>query len=281
MKKPILIWILILTTCIEIHSQQIFDVHIHGSDNISEQLNILKEYGVYKAALSTSWFLEHSYKDIPGLKLLKGLMLACPNGKVPYSENFCFENQQDFPEPRWVEENIISGNIDFIGEVLNQYYGITPNSDKLYPYYALAEKYNLPIGFHTGIAGPDHDSPNFKVALGNPMLLEDVLIRFPKLKIWIMHAGAPFVQETIALMKYYSNVYADISVISNPYIFPKAEFQSIMHQLLDAGLENKLMFGTDNGDIKLILENFNSVELTAEQKEKILYKNAKGFFEKQ
>lgn len=36
------------------------------------------------------------------------------------------------------------------------------------------------------------------------------------------------------------------------------------------------MFGTDNGDIKLILENFNSV--TAEQKEKILYKNAEGFF---
>lgn len=60
------------------------------------------------------------------------------------------------------------------------------------------------------------------------------------------------------------------------YIFPKAEFQSNTHQLLGAGWENKLMFGTDNGDIKLIVENFNFV--TAEQKEKILYKNAEGFF---
>lgn len=96
-----------------------------------------------------------------------------------------------------------------------------------------------------------------------------------------MHAGAPFVQETIALMKYYQTVYADISVISNPYIFSPGEFQEIMRQLIQAGLEDRLMFGTDNGDIRSILDNTDLLTLTPEQKEKILYRNAEKFFSKE
>lgn len=101
-----------------------------------------------------------------------------------------------------------------------------------------------------------------------------------KLKIWIMHAGAPFVQETIAMMKYYRTVHADISVISNPYIFSPAEFQLSMQQLINAGLENRLMFGTAKGDIKYILDNLDQLELTTAPKEKILYLNAERFFSK-
>jgi len=39
------------------------------------------------------------------------------------------------------------------------------------------------------------------------------------------------------------------------------------------------MFGSDNGDIKLILTNFHALNfLSAEQKEKILYQNVERFF---
>ena len=41
------------------------------------------------------------------------------------------------------------------------------------------------------------------------------------------------------------------------------------------------MFGSDNGDIKKIISNVNSVDfLSQEQKEKIFYKNAEIFFGK-
>ncbi len=94
-----------------------------------------------------------------------------------------------------------------------------------------------------------------------------------------MHAGAPFLEDTIAIMKYYPNVYADISVISNPYIFPKAEFNSIMGKLINAGLEDRLMFGSDNGDIKSAINNIEElVFLNAFQKRKIYYENAETFF---
>lgn len=208
-------------------------------------------------------------------------MLACPNGKVPYSNEFCFEDYNDLPDIKWVEEQIREKQIDFIGEVLSQYDGISASDKKLFPFYALAEKYGLPVGIHTGLAGPDHGSPNFKISLGSPMLMEEMLQKFPTLKVWIMHSGAPYIEDTLAIMNYYRNVYADISAISNPHIFPPAEFHSIMKRFIDAGLESRLMFGSDNGDITQIIANVDGLKfLSAEQKEKIFYKNAENLFAK-
>ena len=208
-------------------------------------------------------------------------MLACPEGKVPYSLQYCFPNKEDFPNLEWVEQLIKENKIQFLGEILSQYYGISPSDEKLLPYYALEEKYNIPVGIHTGLAGPNHGSKNFKVSLGTPLLFETLLQKFPKLKVWIMHAGAPFLEDTIAIMKYYPNVYADISAINNPYIFSKSEFSDIIKKLIDAGLEDRLMFGSDNGEIQIIIDNIEALDfLTTIQKQKIYYQNAELFFSK-
>lgn len=261
------------------YPQKIFDIHIHGTTDIPQQLKTLKGVRVYKAAVSSSWKLQSSYQSQENLEILHGLMLACPNGKVPYSNQYCFDSKKDFPDLAWVEKQIIENKIDFVGEILSQYYGISPSSKKLYPFYELAEKYGLPVGIHTGLAGPNHGSANFKVSLGNPILLEGLLRDFPTLKVWIMHAGAPFIEETIAIMAYYHNVYADISAISNPDIFPPMQFYSIMKRLVDAGFENRLMFGSDNGDIEKVVENVNSLDfLSQQQKDKIFHLNAEKFF---
>ena len=281
MKKTFFQFVLILSL-IHVNAQKIFDVHIHGDENPAKQLEQLAANGVYKVAVSTSWVLQtSSYKTTDSLSIIHGLMLACPEGKVPYSLQYCYPDKKDFPDIKWVEQLIKENKIQFIGEVLSQYYGISPSDESLYPYYALAEKYNIPVGIHTGLAGPNHGSPKFKVSLGTPSLFETLLQKFPKLKVWIMHAGAPYLEETIAIMKYYPNVYTDISAINNPYIFPKSYFHFIMKRLIDAGFENRLMFGSDNGDIKNAIDNVKELDfLTEEQKEKIFYKNAEEFFKK-
>lgn len=263
------------------YSQKVFDTHIHGDTDPTMQIQQLENSDVYKAALSTSWDLQNTYRNIHKIELLYGLILPCPNGKVPYSNQLCFSDGKELPDIKWVEQQINSGKIDFIGEVLSQYYGISPSDKLLYPYYALAEKYNLPVGIHTGLAGPNHGCPNFRVSLGNPILLEDLILKFPKLKIWIMHGGSPFLEETIGIMSVYQNVYTDISAISNPYIVPHEDFYATMKKLISAGLENRLMFGSDNGDIKQAIESVNKLDfLSSEQKEKIFYKNAEQFFKK-
>ena len=169
--------------------------------------------------------------------------------------------------------------IDFLGELLNQYYGISMSDSVMFPYYALAQEFNIPIAMHTGLAGPNHGCPNFDPLMGDPKLIEPALKAFPNLRVWLMHAGAPYLEGTLKIMSTYKDVYADISVIADPAIVPMEAFAPYMKALIDAGLEDRLMFGSDGGDIAKMIDQVNNLDfLTKEQKEKIFYKNAKRFF---
>ena len=258
---------------------KIFDVHLHGSKGINEQISELKKAGVYKIAISSSWEQQEHYRKNTDIKILYGIMFPCPNGKVPYSLQPCFTDKKEWPEIHWVETQIKKGKINFFGELLTQYFGISPSDTTLYPYYRLAQKYNIPVGIHTGGAGPNHGSPNFSWELGNPSLLNQLVKDFPTLKIWIMHGGDQYFREAIELMKSNPHVYADISVLCNPEIVPTDRFTNTMQAFMNASLENRLLFGSDNAPIKAAI---NAVEklpfLTNEQKEKIFYKNAELFF---
>lgn len=259
----------------------VFDVHLHGDALPEKQLSNLAVNGVYTTAVSTSWAQQQTYQSNKDLKILHGLFVPCPNGKVPYSLQQCFEDGKEWPDVNWVEQQIKDRKIDFIGEVLAQYHGISSSDSLMYPYYALAEKYNLPVGLHTGSAGPDHGCPNFKEEMGNPLLLKQTLAKFPKLRVWLMHGGGPFVKECIEMMKTYPGLYADISVLNNPKIIPAKDFTSIMKAFIDAGLEDRLMFGSDNADIKTCIASVEQLDfLSAKQKEKIFNLNAKQFFGK-
>ncbi len=260
---------------------QIFDVHIHGMSDPSSQISMLKESGVDKAAISTSWDLQERYRSETSPELLFGLMFPCPVGKVPYSNQACFGNGEDWPAIEWVEEQIVAGKIDYFGELLNQYYGITPSDSMMHPYYQLALKYDLPVGIHTGGAGPDHGSPNFRWELGDPALLRPMLEAFPTMRLWIMHAGDQYYEGTIQIMREFPGVYADISVIANPDIVEKERFYATMKAFYDAGLEDRLMFGSDNGDIEKMISAINGLDfLTENQLQKLLSLNAERFFKK-
>lgn len=149
----------------------------------------------------------------------------------------------------------------------------------MYPYYALAEKYGLPVGIHTGSAGPGHGCPGFKEEMGNPLLLEDALNKFSGLKVWLMHGGGPYAREFMEMMKTYRGLYADISVLNNPGIIPRKEFAAAMKEWVNAGLEDRLLFGSDNADIKTTVVAVEDLDfLSSEQKQKIFYSNAKRLF---
>ena len=92
---------------------------------------------------------------------------------------------------------------------------------------------------------------------------------------------ALFLKETIQLMKNYPGVFTDISAINNPQIMPPAIFSKTMRELINAGLGDRIMFGSDNGEINTMIASINNLHfLSGEQKEKIFYKNAETFFGK-
>jgi len=135
--------------------------------------------------------------------MLFGLMFPCSNGIVPYSGQKCFEDSREFPDISWVKQQILGNKIDFLGELMNEYYCISASDPRMFPYYELTLKYNLPVGIHTGGVGPGNLSPNNDKKMGNSILMKDILIKYPGLKIWIMHAGFPHLEETVFILKYY------------------------------------------------------------------------------
>jgi hypothetical protein len=177
-----------------------------------------------------------------------------------------------------LREEYVAGRLTIMGEIASQYAGIPPNAPSLEPFYAMAVEFDVPVLIHMeGIAGA---SSKFRIAAGYPSMLEDVLVRHPKLRIWVENAGFPFLEEMIALMYRYPKVYADLSTIS--WIIPRKAFYNYLIGLIDAGFEKRLMFGSDQmawpETIGLAVDAIESADfLTLEQKRDIFYNNAVRF----
>lgn len=173
--------------------------------------------------------------------------------------------------------------IDAFAEVSTQYFGGAPNDPRMEPYYALAEELDVRIGIHMGPGPPGapyYLSPSYRMRLSSLLLLEDVLVRHPKLRIWAMHAGWQLADDTIATLYAHPQLYVDVGIIC--YAFPRRQFYSFIQRLIDAGFENRIMFGSDEMVWPDGLSGgSDSIEsapfLTPEQKRDILYNNAARF----
>ncbi|OFW43623.1 MAG: hypothetical protein A3J29_13700 [Acidobacteria bacterium RIFCSPLOWO2_12_FULL_67_14b] len=176
-----------------------------------------------------------------------------------------------------------SGSLAAIGEVLTQYEGLSPSDSSFAPYWELAEKLDIPVAVHTGLSFPGITQmgyPNFRVALGSPIHFEGMLNRHPKLRVNMMHAGFPFLAETTGILYLYPQVYADIGGIS--WVLPRDEFYAYLRNLIRAGFEDRIMFGSDQMSwpetIGLAISAIQSADfLTQQQKRNILYNNAARF----
>ena len=176
-----------------------------------------------------------------------------------------------------------SGQLKIMGEITAQYAGVPPDDPKLEPYFALAEELDIPVCFHTGFGppmSPYMGDPNFRMRYGNPLLLEDVLVKHPRLRIYIAHGGYPNLSDTIALMLMYRQVYMDISAID--WLLTREEFHAYLQRLMQARLGDRIMFGTDQmiwpDAVGMSVDAIESATfLTEEQKRDIFFNNAARF----
>lgn len=188
------------------------------------------------------------------------------------------------PDINQLRQEFGSGQLGFMGEVGAQYLGLAPTDATLEPYFALAEELDVPVAIHTGIAAPNTPyecCPNFRTSLGDPRLLEEVLIRHPKLRVNLMHAGYPYLQNTVAIMSVYPQVYADLGAID--WLIPREEFHTYLRALVRAGFGKRIMFGSDQmiwpEASGMAIEGVESAKfLTYAQKRDIFYNNAVRFF---
>lgn len=190
--------------------------------------------------------------------------------------------QGPLPEPAELRRLHAAGRLRVIGELTFQYAGVAPDDPRIEPYYALAEELDLPVAIHIGPGPPGvsyFGAPGYRMRHSDPLALEEVLLRHPKLRLYVMHAGWPLADRMIALMYAHPHVYVDVGVID--YAFPRAEFHAYLKRLVDAGFGKRIMFGSDQmiwpDAIEKAIANIESAPLTAEEKRDILYNNAARF----
>jgi len=154
------------------------------------------------------------------IKALKELMEVCGIDKAvcfaPFDKQFI--SNGDNPN-QWLYEQIKNdddllgfGTIDFtkknIREQVEEIYFLGLNGIKMHPafqkfkvdeeracqVYETAEKYGLPISFHTGIHW-------YRISHYHTLLYDEVAYRFPALKICMEHVGGySFFNEAVAVM---------------------------------------------------------------------------------
>lgn len=178
-----------------------------------------------------------------------------------------------------------AGNLDVLSEVGTQYDGVAPDDARLEPFWKMAEELDIPVGIHLGTGPPGTpylaDSlKGYRARLHSPLTIEDVLIRHPKLRVYLMHAGYPMLDDLLAVLYTHPQVHVDVGVIV--YTQPRAAFYRYLQAIVDAGFGNRVMFGSDNmvwpetieRSIRVIEE---APFLNAQQKRAILYDNAARF----
>lgn len=171
-----------------------------------------------------------------------------------------------------------AGHLAGMGEIATQLSGYPPNHPAVAPYFALAAELDLPVLIHTAGIGPY--LPTFRVSAGSPVLLEDVLVEHPTLRLFVENAAYPFRDEMIAMMTQYPQLHADLSTIT--WVIPREAFYDHLQAFIRAGLGKRLMFGSDQMRWpQKIGEGIEAIEaapfLTQEQKRDILYNNAARF----
>jgi predicted TIM-barrel fold metal-dependent hydrolase len=208
---------------------------------------------------------------------------AAPGRFIP---SLGFKIGRDDIPPEEMRRLFEGGDFLVFGEISNQYAGIAPNDPRMEPYWELAERLDVPVAIHMGegtvgtahIGFPGMDE--FRARLTSPYLLEDVLVRHPKLRISVMHLAAPLIDELIAVLAAHPQVYADIGGIQ--WYYPRAFFYEQLRKIVDAGFGKRVMFGSDQGDWAGVIEpSIAIIEeapfLSEEQKRDIFYNNAARF----
>ncbi len=261
--------------------EPIIDMHFHawprGADGppddpgnlevMEAALAQLREYNVVLAATSgPTAFIDRWAQEEPD-RLMLGPIFPCINGLNPNWHQYrCFDSGEDFPDLAWLEEKYASGAYELMGELTNQYAGVAFDDPRMDPYYALAERLAIPVAFHTHAGPPLTASrccPDFRISLGDPMSIEKILVKFPKLRVYIMHANPLVYPAVLDLLVQYPKVYVDVSQFQR--ILIREKFHRLLKEFKDAGLLGRVMLGVDGDDYGSALEAYSSAPFLNER----------------
>jgi predicted TIM-barrel fold metal-dependent hydrolase len=149
----------------------------------------------------------------------------------------------------------------------------SPNDPLAYPLYEAIEELGVPALFHTGQTGIGagvRGGGGIRLKYSDPMLVDDVAVDFPDLRIILAHPSFPWQDEALAVATHKPQVYIDLSGWSPKYFPPQ------LVRYANTLLKDKVLFGSDYPVITpdRWLADFAKLDIKPEVRPKILKDNA-------
>jgi len=146
-------------------------------------------------------------------------------------------------------------------------FGLAPNDRRFYPLYAKCNELGIAVGMQVG-----HSAEVLPSDVGRPMLVDDVAIDFPNLRINLSHTGWPWVDEWCSMLWRHPNVYGDISAY-----FPNSLDERQVRFMDSSRGRHKVLFGTNGLGLAKCVEQFRAMAIKEETKQRVLRDNAIEF----
>jgi predicted TIM-barrel fold metal-dependent hydrolase len=153
---------------------------------------------------------------------------------------------KDTPSPATLRAMHARGELQVLGEVTNPYAGILPDDPRMEPYWALAEELDMPVGIHIGSIPPGGiylGAVQYRARMNSAFTIEEVVVKHPKVRVYIMHAGYPMIDDLLAVLYAHPQVYVDVGIIV--YNLQRPAFYRYLQRIVQAGFINRIMFGSD------------------------------------
>jgi uncharacterized protein len=277
-------------------SPKIIDVHIHCYDSsrfrypfpnvagcvpskntfahFNDTYTALRKAGAVKAIISGSPSAVESWiqKDSDHL-FIRGVAIDAPDDWEIDSVHF--------------EQMVKDKKIEVFGEIGTFYSGTTLADSVWQPYLRICEKYEIPVAVHQGGGPPEtplHGSPKARLSLADPFLIENVLVKYPKLRLYMMHSGEVWYEHAVRLMEMYPQLYSDLGALLWTTPLTQHYATEFLKLAKADGSLSRVMFGSDQmkwpGAIEKSIQFLNRLSfLTKQDKEDILYNNAARFLQ--
>jgi predicted TIM-barrel fold metal-dependent hydrolase len=144
-----------------------------------------------------------------------------------------------------------------------------PSDAVYYPLYAKCCELDLPLCLNTGVPGPP-----LPAEVQNPIHLDRVCIRFPELKLCMVHGADPWWELAIRLMIKYRNLRLMTSAWAPRHLPP-----ALIHYLNTRG-QDRILFASDSPVLPIArcLGEAAELDLRPGVLEKYLRTNAESFF---
>ena len=252
-------------------------------EDFKEQVRMPKEM---RGGITVDQYLEKM--DTAGIE--RSLLIAVRAGDIRMPESFevpyervhevCSEHPKRFSGLAVIDPFRGMSGLKDLEQAVNEYgfvgahlyphwCELPPDHRKYYPYYAKCCELNIPIMMQVGhnlIYSRNRRLPS----VARPILLDQVAIDFPELKLIGIHIGIPWTEEMISMCWKHENIYTAGDAYAPKY-WPK----SFVHYANSYG-SHKVMFGTDWPVIDPIraIEEVDHLNLREESKKLMLRDNA-------